>query len=228
MSEVKRFNVTCKQTETFNANVASLFIRSDASFKGNVETITDLKNLVADDGDYADVFETNSRWEYQSGEWHNTDKYILINPLVVKQSEVSVEAILDTVVKRDEYAGIRIAAPILPEHATNMLYVDGKFVELENMIPKLVRENKTIATSEWMELTDKSPYKFYAKVLISETLNDDSVVEVAGLNLVTQSNYGIAPVEETDGQNLILYAITQPTENIGFIALIRRTSEVIG
>lgn len=138
MNEVK-FDISCKQTETFNAKVASLLIQSNSSFKGNVETIEDLKNLVAYDGDYADVFETNSRWEYQSGEWHNTDKYILINPLVVKQSEASVEAILDTVVKRDEYAGIRIAAPVLPEHATNMLYVDGKFAELENAI-----ENPTL------------------------------------------------------------------------------------
>ena len=103
-------------------------------------------------------------------------------------------------------------------------------VSLKNTFNKsaVVREEITVAVADWVALTDKTPFTVSASKAITETLTADSMVEIMGLDVVIQSNHGIVPKEETNGQNLIIYAVTQPTEDISFTALIRRTSEVIG
>lgn len=102
-------------------------------------------------------------------------------------------------------------------------------VSLKNTFNKstVVREEITVAVADWAALSDKAPFTVSASKAITETLTPDSMVEIAGLDIVIQSNHGIVAKEETAGQNLIIYAVTQPTEDISFIALIRRTSEVI-
>lgn len=102
-------------------------------------------------------------------------------------------------------------------------------VSLKNTFNKsaVVRQEITVAVAEWAALTGKAPFTVSASKAIAETLTADSVVEVAGLDIVAQANSGILVKEETDGQNLIIYAITTPTEDITFYALIRQTSEVI-
>jgi len=82
MNKSKTFNVTVKKTREFEASVASMFVLSNGAYKGNFEFISDLQNIVAHNGDYADVFETNSRWIHENNQWVNTDKEILINPLL--------------------------------------------------------------------------------------------------------------------------------------------------
>lgn len=122
----KTFNVTIEKTHEFQASVASMLVRSDSSYKGNIEFISDLQNIIARNDDYADVFETNSRWVYENNQWVNTDKEILINPLVVKQSEVSHEAHPNSIVKRDDIGNIRIVEPQYNNNATTKQYVDTK------------------------------------------------------------------------------------------------------
>jgi hypothetical protein len=102
-------------------------------------------------------------------------------------------------------------------------------VSLKNTFNKsaVVREGITVAVADWAALSDKAPFTVSASKAITETLTADSMVEVVGLDIVIQSNHGIVPKEETNGQNLIIYAVTQPTEDISFTALIRHTSEVI-
>ena len=89
MNKSKTFNATIKKTLDFQAIVASMIVRSDSSYKGDFEFISDLQNIIAYNGDYADVFETNSRWVYENNQWVNTDKEILINPLTVEIVQVT-------------------------------------------------------------------------------------------------------------------------------------------
>lgn len=89
------------------------------------------------------------------------------------------------------------------------------------------REEITVVVSDWSALSGKSPYTVSASKAITATLTADSVVEVAGLDIVAQANSGIAIKEETDGQSLILYAISAPITDITFYAIIKHTSEVI-
>ena len=114
--------------------MASMFV---SSYKGNFEFISDLQNIIAYNGDYADVFETNSRWVYENNQWVNTDKGILINPLVVKQSEVSHEAHPNLIVKRDDIGNIRIAEPQYNNNATTKQYVDLKNITQDAKIDDL-------------------------------------------------------------------------------------------
>lgn len=117
--------------------MAERIVRSDSSYKGNFEFISDLQNIIAYNGDYADVFETNSRWVYENNQWVNTDKGILINPLVVKQSEVSHEAHPNLIVKRDDIGNIRIAEPQYNNNATTKQYVDLKNITQDAKIDDL-------------------------------------------------------------------------------------------
>lgn len=126
MNKSKTFNVTIEKTHEFQAYVASMFLLSNSAYKGNFEFISDLQNIIAHSDDYADVFETNSRWVYENNQWVNTDNEILINPLVVKQSEVSHEAHPNSIVKRDDIGNIRIAEPQYNSNATTKQYVDLK------------------------------------------------------------------------------------------------------
>lgn len=129
MNKSKTFNVTVKKTREFEASIASMLVLSNSAYKGNFEFISDLQNIAARNGDYADVFETNSRWVYENNQWVNTDKEILINPLVVKQSEVSHEAYPNSIVKRDDIGNVRITEPQYHDNATTKQYVD-----LENIL----------------------------------------------------------------------------------------------
>lgn len=142
MNKSKTFNVTVKKTHEFEASVASMFVLSNSAYKGNFESISDLQNIVAHNGDYADVFETNSRWVYENNQWVNTDKGILINPLVVKQSEVSHEAYPNSIVERDDIANIRIAEPQYDDNATTKQYVDLKNTLLDVKID-ILQQNVT-------------------------------------------------------------------------------------
>lgn len=90
------------------------------------------------------------------------------------------------------------------------------------------REEITVVVSDWSALSGKSPYTVSASKAITATLTADSVVEIAGLDIVVQSNSGIVVKEETDGQNIVIYAISAPTADITFYAIIKPTSEVIG
>ena len=73
-----KFNAKLTQ-QRFCANATSAIIRSDNTYKGAVENIVDLSSLKAFDNDYADVYETNTRWIFEDGLWSNTNIAITYN-----------------------------------------------------------------------------------------------------------------------------------------------------
>lgn len=58
-------------------------------YKGSFINITDLAQVTATSGDYADVFETNTRWKYENSQWTNTNQEIIINPKVATQEQLT-------------------------------------------------------------------------------------------------------------------------------------------
>lgn len=96
----KTFNVALTQQHKFvtqikksgpkNVEVNSILIQSNNVYKGDFEKVEDLRQISAVVGDYADVFETNTRWANVNGQWVNTGKTILINPLVATTQALSL------------------------------------------------------------------------------------------------------------------------------------------
>lgn len=99
----------------------------DASYKGPFATQAEIEALAANEGDYADCYETGTRWQYISGAWTNTEVAIPSNEQYVEKSEVSDDATPSSVVKYTDSGNIVIQAPTKPNHAVPMAYVDGKF-----------------------------------------------------------------------------------------------------
>lgn len=115
------------QTEpkTYKVKVTTTLIKSQAVYKGPFETVQALNSVNALDGDYADVYETNTRWQYKSNAWTNTNEPIPVNSQYVQTSEVSVDISPNSIVKRDENGRISIDNPTALQHGANKSYVDG-------------------------------------------------------------------------------------------------------
>lgn len=84
----KSFHATLKKREPAKVRVATLLIQSNDSYKGDFVTIQDLRQVLAFSGDYADVFETNTRWAFIDGQWKDTKQEILINPTLATKREL--------------------------------------------------------------------------------------------------------------------------------------------
>jgi hypothetical protein len=84
----KSFHATLKKREPAKVRVATLLIQSNDSYKGNFATIQDLQKASAFTGDYADVFETNTRWKYVDDKWVNTEQPILVNPTLATKQDI--------------------------------------------------------------------------------------------------------------------------------------------
>lgn len=84
----KSFHATLKKREPAKVRVATLLIQSNDSYKGDFATIQDLQKASAFTGDYADVFETNTRWAFIDGQWKDTKQKILINPTLATKQDV--------------------------------------------------------------------------------------------------------------------------------------------
>ena len=86
-------------TQRLNASVNAMLAQSNEVYKGDFATAQSLKTVSARIGDYADVFETNSRWAKTSTGWEDTHKEILINPKVAtKQDLIIINERLDNYV----------------------------------------------------------------------------------------------------------------------------------
>lgn len=111
------FHATLKQQEPFVAiikkpepkqvEVKSILIQSNNVYKGDFATIQDLRQVLAFSGDYADVFETNTRWAFIDGQWKDTKQKILINPTLATKQDV------DTLSERVASIEQAIAKPVL-------------------------------------------------------------------------------------------------------------------
>lgn len=79
----------CTQAAPIKASVATMLIQSNDSYKGDFATVQDLQEVSAFTGDYADVFETNTRWRRVDDKWVDTEQPILVNPTLATKQDVS-------------------------------------------------------------------------------------------------------------------------------------------
>lgn len=86
----KSFHATIRKAEPAKVRVATLLIQSNDSYKGDFATIQDLQATSAFTGDYADVFETNTRWKYVDDKWVDTEQPILVNPILATKDDVGL------------------------------------------------------------------------------------------------------------------------------------------
>ena len=90
LKQQERFVATVKKPEPKHVEVKSILIQSNNAYKGDFATIQDLRQVLAFSGDYADVFETNTRWAFIDGQWKDTKQEILINPTLATKQDVGV------------------------------------------------------------------------------------------------------------------------------------------
>lgn len=114
LKQQERFVATIKKPEPKHVEVKSIFIQSNNAYKGDFATIQDLRQVLAFSGDYADVFETNTRWVFINGAWSNSEQTIPINPtLATKQDVNTVSGRVDALSKRVTGIEQAIAKPVL-------------------------------------------------------------------------------------------------------------------
>lgn len=90
LKQQERFVATIKKPEPKHVEVKSILIQSNNAYKGDFATMQDLRQVLAFSGDYADVFETNTRWAFIDGQWKDTKQEILINPTLATKHDVGV------------------------------------------------------------------------------------------------------------------------------------------
>lgn len=88
--------------KTYKVKVAMTLIKSQNVYKGPFETADELNSVQALNGDYADVYETGTRWQYVNDTWTNTGDPIPVDKQYAQSKDVSVLSDGDTIVKRDE------------------------------------------------------------------------------------------------------------------------------
>ena len=88
LKQQERFVATIKKPEPKHIEVKSILIQSNNAYKGDFATTQDLRQVLAFSGDYADVFETNTRWAFIDGQWKDTKQKILINPTLATKQDV--------------------------------------------------------------------------------------------------------------------------------------------
>lgn len=88
LKQQERFVATIKKPEPKRVEVKSILIQSNNAYKGDFATIQDLRQVLAFSGDYADVFETDTRWAFIDGQWKDTKQKILINPTLATKHDV--------------------------------------------------------------------------------------------------------------------------------------------
>lgn len=84
-----KFHATLKRPEPFKARVATLLVQSNEVYKGEFAILAELQKISAYSGDYADVYETNTRWVFMNGVWTNSEKPIPVNPILATKQDVS-------------------------------------------------------------------------------------------------------------------------------------------
>ena len=88
LKQQEQFVATVKKPEPKQVEVKSILIQSNNAYKGDFATTQDLQQVLAFSGDYADVFETNTRWAFLDGQWKDTKQKILINPTLATKREL--------------------------------------------------------------------------------------------------------------------------------------------
>lgn len=76
-------------TNEFKVRVSKAIIQSNEVYKGEFKTVAELDKIPAYAGDYADVYETNTRWVFINGAWSNSEQMIPINPTLATKQDVN-------------------------------------------------------------------------------------------------------------------------------------------
>lgn len=101
-------------TDEFKVRVTTALIQSNEVYKGEFKTVAELDKIPAYAGDYADVYETNTRWVFINGAWSNSEQTIPINPtLATKQDVNTVSGRVDALSERVTSIEQVIAKPVL-------------------------------------------------------------------------------------------------------------------
>lgn len=101
-------------TDEFKVRVTTVLVQSNEVYKGEFKTVAELDKISAYAGDYADVYETNTRWVFINGAWSNSEQTIPINPtLATKQDVNAVSGRVDVLSERVASIEQAIAKPVL-------------------------------------------------------------------------------------------------------------------
>lgn len=73
----------------FKVRVTTALVQSNEVYKGEFKTVAELDKIPAYAGDYADVYETNTRWVFINGAWSNSEQTIPINPTLATKQDVN-------------------------------------------------------------------------------------------------------------------------------------------
>lgn len=111
-------------TNEFKVRVAKALVQSNEVYKGEFKTVAELDKIPAYEGDYADVYETNTRWVFINGAWTNTGDVIPTNPAYIEADDISVSTKPNTLVQRDEQGHAYFADPNAPEQGATKGYTD--------------------------------------------------------------------------------------------------------
>ena len=76
-------------TDEFKVRVTTALVQSNEVYKGEFKTVAELDKIPACMGDYADVYETNTRWVFINGAWSNSEQTIPINPTLATKQDVN-------------------------------------------------------------------------------------------------------------------------------------------
>lgn len=130
-------NVVCRadiETKKHKASVQTTFLLEGTqyTYKGDFEKISDLNSVLAYESDYADVYETQTRWIYKDNHWQDTNIRIIINPRIITDENVAVENIPQTIPKRDENGNIYVSNPTEPLHSATKEYIDNAIKRLQD------------------------------------------------------------------------------------------------
>lgn len=85
----KVIHASLKRQEQMKSSVATLLVQSNNVYKGEFAVVAELNKISAYAGDYADVYETNTRWAFVNGAWSNTKQPIPINPILATKQDVN-------------------------------------------------------------------------------------------------------------------------------------------
>lgn len=75
-------------TDEFKVRVTTALVQSNEVYKGEFKTVAELDKISAYEGDYADVYETNTRWVFINGAWSNSEQTIPINPTLATKQDI--------------------------------------------------------------------------------------------------------------------------------------------
>lgn len=78
-----------KSPAPLRSKMDTCIIITNNVYKGDFIKIKDLSTVTAANGDYADVFETDTRWKFERNKWVDSGEGIIINPKIATKTEVN-------------------------------------------------------------------------------------------------------------------------------------------